>query len=88
MMKRHAAVVILTTDGGGCCIDEELDNIECHIWILQCNVKGQPPIISSRTGSDRKVFDQTLDYSLIDSLIAACSMEEFIEAKMKRRHFY
>mmetsp|Transcript_16726 Transcript_16726/g.28446 ORF Transcript_16726/g.28446 Transcript_16726/m.28446 type:complete len:84 (+) Transcript_16726:731-982(+) len=83
-MKRHPTLIIHTANRGGCCVDEELNNIDCHIFVATYVMERHVPIFISSTGSDREVFDQTLNYSFVDSFIIARSMEEFIAAKTKR----
>eukprot|EP00985_Skeletonema_marinoi_P001624 scaffold653_cov132-Skeletonema_marinoi.AAC.4 len=76
-MERHAADVVFTANRVGSCIDEGLNNVECHIYVIAYNVKWRSPIIIiNSTGSIRKIFEKASNYFLGDSFIAARSMEE------------
>ena len=79
-MKRHPTVTIYTTNRFGSCIDEELNDIECHIFVVACIVKQRPPFIASSTGGVWKIFEKASNYSLIDSFIQARNTEEIIIA--------
>eukprot|EP00985_Skeletonema_marinoi_P018441 scaffold10306_cov75-Skeletonema_marinoi.AAC.2 len=72
----HIWVPTYSVNRDGSCIDEELNNIGCHIFVATCKVKRHEPIIINRTGGIRKIFEKALNYSLVDSFIIACLMEE------------
>ena len=74
-MKGHPTIIVFTANGVGSGIDEDLNNIECHIFVFACMVERFPPTISS-TGSIRKIIEEISNYSLSNSFIFARLKEE------------
>jgi hypothetical protein len=80
-MERHPAIVVSRANGVGGCIDEELNDIECDIFVPACKVEGRTPFIISSTDSGREIFQKTTNYSLVDFFILTCLKEEIIIAE-------
>ena len=71
-------VTVYATNRVGSCIDEEVNNIERHIFVGTCNVERRTPIHISSTDGGRKILEKILNYSLGNSFIVARPKKEFI----------
>ena len=81
-MKRRATLTVSTANRVGRSVDEDFDDIECHIIIVACTVKWFSPMPCYGTGSIREVFEKISNYCLCNSFITACSMKKFIVAQI------
>eukprot|EP00984_Skeletonema_dohrnii_P019455 scaffold9295_cov75-Skeletonema_dohrnii-CCMP3373.AAC.6 len=81
-MERRPTIIVCMTYSIGCCIDEELNNIDCHMFVATCKLERCLTEIISSTCSGRKIFEKASNYPLGDSLIDACPKEELIIAHM------
>ena len=77
-MKGHPTVIVNTANRIRRCMDEDSNDIQCHIFVAACPVERRPPIIISITDSGRKIFEKASHNSLGDSFIVACLMEGFV----------
>ena len=77
-MERRPTKNGYTANSIGRRINEELNDIECCIFVVACTMKRRHPNMISRTGSIRKIFEETSNYSLGNSFIEACLTEEIV----------
>jgi len=80
-VDRHPAIVVFhRANGVGGCIDEELNDIECDVFVAASAVEGRTPFIISSTGTLRKILPKTTNSSLAD---IGCDI--FVEYKVEGR---
>ena len=85
MMERQLTVIVCMTNRIGSCIDEELNNSNCDVAVAACMAACSmewrfPTSMISSTGSGRKLFEKTSNYSLCRVFIAARLAEEMMIA--------
>ena len=78
IMKGHPTVIVFTANRIRSCIDEELNNVGCHIRVATCVMEWQLPIMISSPDRVRKIFEKISNYALGDSFMIASLKEELI----------